>query len=208
MTDTKKPPRQRRANPRYRGRRDAMLGAARDLFLAVGYDINLDEVAARAGVAKKTVYNHFGTKLGLLEAVVEQFGAAFVRDIKLHEGEDLGELLMSYAQLYEEHSFTAEGIQLHKLIVADVSEFPEIAAIFYQNGINRVAAALTAQLDKALIEKRIAPFDTRAAAEQFLGAITGLVRHRALAGLGIDKPAVRSAHLAQVVALFVKGLTP
>ncbi len=48
-------------------RRDAILAAAVAVFGAAGFaDAGVDEIARRAGVAKPTVYNHFGDKRGLL----------------------------------------------------------------------------------------------------------------------------------------------
>lgn len=50
--------------------RRAVLEAARDLFLAQGYGATtIDEIAARAGVTKPTVFNSVGNKPSLLRAV-------------------------------------------------------------------------------------------------------------------------------------------
>lgn len=54
--------------PRYRGlrrtaNREALLGAAEDLFGRHGFGaVSVDEIVARAGVAKGTFYNHFADK--------------------------------------------------------------------------------------------------------------------------------------------------
>lgn len=185
-----------------------MVEAARVLFLENGYEISLDEVASKAGVSKKTLYNHFGTKISLLHAVVSNYSDRFERETAVKDFRSLRDLLLHFAELYQEHSFTMEGIKFYKLIVSDVSRFPEMSAEFYENGIDRVASALTAHLERALGNGQIAPVDTRAAAEQFLGAVTGLVRHRAYAGLGLDGPDVRAAYIAQIVGLFTKALEP
>jgi len=50
--------------------RNAIVEAARALLVDGGYrELTLDAVAARAGVVRATVYYHFGSKVGLLEAV-------------------------------------------------------------------------------------------------------------------------------------------
>lgn len=57
--------------PRYRGlrrtaNREALLGAAEDLFGTRGFGaVSVDEIVARAGVAKGTFYNHFADKQDL-----------------------------------------------------------------------------------------------------------------------------------------------
>ncbi|CAN5358819.1 TetR/AcrR family transcriptional regulator [soil metagenome] len=54
-------------------KRAAIVGAARELFLADGFDrTSVDAIAARAGVSKRTVYDYFGDKRALLGTVVEQ----------------------------------------------------------------------------------------------------------------------------------------
>jgi AcrR family transcriptional regulator len=60
-----------------RRNREKVLRAARDAFAESGYDVPLDEIAARAGVGAGTVYRHFPSKEALFEAVT----AARVEDL-------------------------------------------------------------------------------------------------------------------------------
>lgn len=54
--------------------RARVAAAARELFADRGFHrVSLDEVARRADVARATVYHQFGSKIGLLEAVVRDF---------------------------------------------------------------------------------------------------------------------------------------
>ncbi len=53
--------------------RDRILRAARAVFQDDGrYDLPLDVIAARAGVAVRTLLRHFGSREGLLEAALER----------------------------------------------------------------------------------------------------------------------------------------
>lgn len=58
--------------------REKVLQAARELFAAEGFDVPLDEIAARAGVGPGTVYRHFPTKQALFQAVTEVRVAAMI----------------------------------------------------------------------------------------------------------------------------------
>ena len=49
--------------------RSTILAAARDLVTELGHDFSVGNVAQRAGVSRITLYNHFGSKAGLLEAL-------------------------------------------------------------------------------------------------------------------------------------------
>ncbi|MFM0286904.1 TetR/AcrR family transcriptional regulator [Paraburkholderia megapolitana] len=54
-------------------KRDAIIGAAIEEFLATGYDAtSMDRIAARADVSKRTVYNHFPSKELLFAAILHQ----------------------------------------------------------------------------------------------------------------------------------------
>src|SRR5471032_2743486 len=54
-------------------KRAAVIAAAIDEFLAAGFDAtSMDRIAARAGVSKRTVYNHFPSKEVLFAAILRQ----------------------------------------------------------------------------------------------------------------------------------------
>ncbi|MCU1600653.1 MAG: regulatory protein TetR [Frankiales bacterium] len=56
-------------------RRDQLLDMAQDVFTERGYaTTSMDDVAEAAGVTKPVLYDHFGSKEGLLAAVVERSG--------------------------------------------------------------------------------------------------------------------------------------
>ncbi|WP_232017867.1 TetR/AcrR family transcriptional regulator [Cereibacter sphaeroides] len=53
----------------------AVLNEARSLFIANGYDrTSMDEIAARSGVSKRTIYSRYGSKADLLSLVAQQLG--------------------------------------------------------------------------------------------------------------------------------------
>ena len=53
--------------------REKILQCALDLFYAKGYDaVGVQEIADKAGVTKPTMYYYFGSKYGLLEALVNE----------------------------------------------------------------------------------------------------------------------------------------
>src|ERR1041384_3978284 len=58
--------------------REKVLRAARELFAEQGFDVPLDEIAAKAGVGPGTVYRHFPTKQALFQAVTEARVSAMI----------------------------------------------------------------------------------------------------------------------------------
>jgi len=56
--------------------RDRIVGAVRELLeQGAFHETTVEEVAARAGVSRATLYQHFGTRLGLVDAMCETFDA-------------------------------------------------------------------------------------------------------------------------------------
>lgn len=54
-------------------RRYQLIDVARQLFATQGYDaVSIEEIAARAGVSKPVVYEHFGSKEGIYSVVVDR----------------------------------------------------------------------------------------------------------------------------------------
>lgn len=75
---TRKPVRQGQAH-----KRAAILAAARKLFVEAGVDrVSMDAVAAQAGVSKRTVYDYYGDKRGLLLGVIEDAGEAALNTLR------------------------------------------------------------------------------------------------------------------------------
>jgi AcrR family transcriptional regulator len=60
--------------------RAALLAAATELIRERGIDaVSIDDVAAAAGVGKGTVFRRFGDKAGLVQAVVDETAASWIR---------------------------------------------------------------------------------------------------------------------------------
>ncbi len=55
-------------------KRATILDGAIDVFINMGYELaSMDKIAETAGVSKRTVYNHFGSKEHLFQVIVEDF---------------------------------------------------------------------------------------------------------------------------------------
>jgi AcrR family transcriptional regulator len=101
----------RRRPQRSQATREKIVGAVRDL-LADGtfHETPVEEVAARAGVSRATLYQHFGTRDGLVDALCESFDAnpALVKIRRIDDLDSFVELCTAFwsseeqvlAQLY------------------------------------------------------------------------------------------------------------
>jgi len=86
-----------RSRPEVSGRsRARIVGAVRDLLEAGAFhESTVEEVAAKAGVSRATLYQHFGSRLGLVDAICETFDVnpALVALRKAVEDEDVDQAL-------------------------------------------------------------------------------------------------------------------
>jgi AcrR family transcriptional regulator len=114
----------------------------------------VDELAARSGIAKTAVYHHFGSKEGLLAAVVERAAAAWIEGIAraaLEAGDDPGarleRALAGMRALLEEKPWVLKLLQVLALEVAE--EKPEIRATL-RSILERARDAIVSGLNDAL----------------------------------------------------------
>lgn len=64
-------------------KRDAVLDTAEHLFYHEGFHATgIDRLASQAGVARMTLYNHFGSKDGVIEAVLERRYTRYLNDLR------------------------------------------------------------------------------------------------------------------------------
>jgi AcrR family transcriptional regulator len=78
--------------------RSTILAAARDLVTELGRDSSLGKVAERAGVARITVYNQFGSKAGLFHALTSGARPTFERPADEHDSDPREQLRSRIAQ--------------------------------------------------------------------------------------------------------------
>jgi AcrR family transcriptional regulator len=72
---------QRRRLPRAE-REEQLLGVAQALFAEHGFRaLSMDEIALQAGVTKPVLYDHFGSKDGLIAACIRHAGGQLLRDV-------------------------------------------------------------------------------------------------------------------------------
>ena len=127
--------------PKDLAKREAILEAAKRLFLSNGYaSTSMDAVAAEAGVSKLTVYSHFNDKETLFSAAVmakceEQLPTLF---FELPDGMSVENVLLNIARGFHQLINSDESVNLHRLIMALGSQDPKLSQIFFEAGPERM----------------------------------------------------------------------
>lgn len=129
-------------------KRRAILDAATEVFLKSGYlGTNMDEIAALSAVSKQTVYKHFSSKEALFIEIVGGMttgaGDAVHNEMpQLGPDEDVAAYLVEYALRQLTVVLTPRIMQLRRLVIGEVTRFPELARVLYERGPARAMATL------------------------------------------------------------------
>ena len=153
--------------PRWERRKQArpgeLLAAALDLFVERGFAATrLDEVAARAGVSKGTLYLYYASKEDLFKAVVRQnivpLIDAFKRDVATSQA-DSAELLGAFFHGWWTRFGATRLAGIAKLVIGEAGNFPELARFFQEEVVGPNAALLRAIIERGVARREFRPID-------------------------------------------------
>ena len=124
--------------PRLEARRQAFLEAATAAFLEKGYAITtLDDIIARSGGSRQTLYALFGGKQGLFAALVAERSSQILGSWE--EESDLldrppEQVLVELGMRYLEAVTTPDSLGVYRLVVAECMFMKELAEQFWERG--------------------------------------------------------------------------
>jgi TetR/AcrR family transcriptional repressor of mexJK operon len=174
----------RRPDP---GKREAIVAAAVRLFMAGGYGVSMETIAAEAGVSKQTVYNLFSTKERLFGAVVADHSRIVIAAIDgAKDDADPRAVLTAMAHellllLSGEHI-----AKVYRMILSAAIESggkSDLPALFYKNGPGRGIRQFAAYLARQHKRGRLTVDDPLRTAECFFGMLNGHILIRNMMGL-------------------------
>jgi AcrR family transcriptional regulator len=143
-----------RSEEERRAKFDAILAAALDVFVEKGFaDARLDDVAARAGVAKGTIYLYLASKEALFEALIHTGIAEPIDAIEAKilaadlPVEDTLRMLLTF--LLQEVIGTRRR-EIVRLILSEAGRFPNIAAVYHREVLSRGMGLLRRIAERAV----------------------------------------------------------
>jgi TetR/AcrR family transcriptional regulator, mexJK operon transcriptional repressor len=210
-----RPARDRDRDPRVVRSRAAVVAAATELFLERGYlDTSVDDVAARAAVSKRTLYNAFADKERLftevvlgVTAIAEQFADGLVA---LPETGDVRAALRELARRHLESVTRPEVVRLRRLVSAESGRFPALAREYHRRAPGRVLGALAEHFADLGERGRLRVPDPDRAAEHFAFLVVGPTLDRVMfeAEAAVPGPAERRRLADDAVAVFLAAYGP
>lgn len=197
-----------RGRPRSAAKTAAVLDAASDLFLTLGYEgTSMDEVARCAGVSKQTVYSHFSSKETLFGAAVRSRIEKYAPEVALKsvETDSLHTSLCAVGYLYARLLMSPESISLFRLLASSADHPTSLAKPFWESGpaelIEELMQFLAAWRDRGAL----AFDDGEEAAADFVALIDGGLQFKLAIGLidALTKDQIKQ-HVERCVSSFLK----
>lgn len=201
-------------DPRVVRSRAAILDAAGDAFLLHGYDgTSVDDIAERAAVAKRTVYNIYGDKEALFRAtlarsieVAEHF-AGLVAD-SIAQLDDIEVDLPKLAVRLAEDVLLTRVLPLRRLLISESARFEDVAAEYRDRAPDMVLRALASAFadlgDRHLLDVD----DPQLAAEHFAFLVMGAELDRGMFTATPPQPAAVRRRATAGAAAFIRAYRP
>jgi TetR/AcrR family transcriptional repressor of mexJK operon len=187
--------------------RRRVVEAARVVFLHDGFrGASVDRIAAAAGVAKQTLYNHFPSK----EALFEETIRVGVRDIVVQLDDAPGvvpDRLVAFGVALRKKLLSPEGLDWYRTVVADLSRMPELGRIVWRQGpyetVRRLADFLATAMDRGELRRD----DPMFAAEMLNSMLINLDRTRGLLAGDLEHDA-DPEKVERIVTCFLRAYQP
>ncbi|UXH77319.1 TetR/AcrR family transcriptional regulator [Roseateles amylovorans] len=156
-------------------KRQAIVDAAIAEFREHGFEVaNMDRIAARAQVSKRTVYNHFPGKDALFDAILERLWAATEAQVKLAYRADrpLREQLLMLIEQKLAMSDDPQFLDLARVLIAEAIHAPQRAREMLCRLGGR-EEGLTVWIRAAMADGRLRSSDPVFAAAQLQALVKG-----------------------------------
>lgn len=165
--------------PRWSRRKEArpeeITAAALELFSERGYaTTRLEDVAARAGVSKGTLYLYFANKEDLFKAVLREgfiSPLAEMREtVQRYEGPTF-ELVEMLVRGWWQHIGATRLSAIPKLIVAEARNFPEVARFYVDEVVRPGRETIAAILRRGVARGEFRPVDPQIAGQLLMAPL-------------------------------------
>lgn len=134
-------------------RRQAILDAALTVFAERGFEAaRLDDIAARAGIAKGTLYLYFTDKQALFEALIHSAVDPILAQLSAVAAAPelpLNKVLTSLFTAFQREVLGTKRKFLLRLMIAEGPRFPALAEFHYRNVVSRMMAVIAEAAHRA-----------------------------------------------------------
>ncbi len=202
------PPRRRRKD----ARPAELLDAALDTFRAKGFAATrMEDIAARAGVSKGTIYLYFPSKQVVFEALVRTSLIPRIEGMQAAIAANAGSaterlrlLAAAAARIIADDRLAA----LPKLVLAEAGNFPDLARFYRQEVISRGLALVSGILEGGMATGEFRRLDPDVTARLFLAPMIFAALWRTTFAPIEHDVLPPEALLAQHLEMFLRAIAP
>lgn len=187
--------------------RNRLIQAAREAFMAKGYRASMDGIAARAGVAKQTLYNHFPSKDELFSESAGLVSDAIVVSLD-GQTNDVRTTLIRFGAAFRQKVHGAEGLAMFRTLMAEAVRFPTLAQAYFAKGPEQTTARLANFLDRAMAASQLRRDDPRFAAEMLMGMFNNIEHFRRISSNTPLPETLEKARIGRIVDCFLRAYDP
>lgn len=160
-------------NERKAAKRRTMLDAAMSVFAREGYTgASLDAIADEAGVSKPTLYQYFGNKEKLFEAVLQQAAEQILTPFAaLDPSATMVRAMLNWSRNYANLALSPEILSLNRLVMGEVERFPQLGKHYYESGPQQAFDGIVTYLESLASAGKLLFDDSELAAHDFWSLI-------------------------------------
>lgn len=190
-------------------KRQAILKAAADVFRDVGFErASMEEIRARIGGSKATLYNYFPSKEKLFFEVMFQAKELELGSITAAlnpDADDLKQELLRFGQQLVPALFSPEAIAIRRLAIAELGH-SDIGKVLFEGATAPMEKQVAEFLRKAMKRGVLRTADPKVAAMHLLSLLESELLQRVLLGvIGSVKPEVVKGVVRRAVEVFLSG---
>ncbi len=167
-------------------KRQAVLDAAADLFIAHGYGaVSMDVIARAANVSKATLYAYFRSKDSLFATIITEACRAhggWETELPA-DAADVEAALMRFGRRLLHFLLQDHALAIYRVVVAESARFPELGQAFFEGGPETGRALLGGWLAHQAQAGRLRVPDPLLAAEQLMALLRAGPLFRATLGV-------------------------
>ncbi len=186
--------------------RQRLIKAAAEAFMEVGYRASIDSIAARAGVARQTLYNHFRSKTDLFSEVAHVAAGDILVSLDGNAG-DIRDSLLRFGAALRQRMIGDEGLAMFRILSAEMPRFPDLGQAFFSKGSGQMVRQLAKYFARAMSDGTLRKDAPLFAAEMLLSMLS-YDRTRRLFGAPMLAAAKEKERIAEIVDCFLRAFSP
>lgn len=161
--------------------RKRLIQAATEAFLEEGYRASVDRIAARAGVAKQSLYNNFANKEELFREVGSMLAEAIGEELRIGR-DDLRRTLYNFGRELRERSLSDKGISIYRSFHIESGRVPEMVTAIHCRVVKGLTERIGQYLAQAMERGELRRDDPSFAAEMLMSMLVHADRMKRLGG--------------------------